>query len=160
MEDGFEIIIYLLIVALSIIGPLLKKLRENKKNEPSGKPTESPWDGIWGTDNDIPKEYSLPPHPPVTVIVTPPTPEPPAFRQMVAPKQLAVSRAQSADDGKARTQDIKLKAMMDSEGGRTTHKKTVHQEIHHTEEEKHEIEFDLRKAVIYSEILKPKYNEY
>ncbi len=176
MEDSWEIVVYGALVVLSLVGSIVKK-NKAKAEKSAGKPA---WDWAEETqesekeDTVFGRGWGSPAPEPVAM----PLPEP----AIPTPARHAMHREESYAEGGRSTKDaavlsgrlsvpqtsIKYQEESYAEGGRSTKDAghTQRQHIKNQQLEHPEIQddilpgFDLRKAVIYSEILKPKFTEF
>ncbi len=148
-DNAFDFLIYGLVAVFSILG-MINKARKDKAS------SRQPEAGEY-TDDDIDAVDDLPHYP---------VPRPKAVRRFDIPQPNASS---SRNNAKGESSDATIREMIVKEGGRsTTATKKVGNADNKIDTEEtiaHSggsalAEFDLRKAVIYSEILKPKYDEY
>lgn len=170
MEDsGLEWIIYGIAMLVGMIG-MINKARKQARQSQAPQPQQFPWDEFEeGETVEMPRP----------VILEHPfggRPEPQAqtageaMRKMVAPEGGRTTHdLQKRHREKPRAADSSgegMRAAVQAEGGRITRDTQASPEQpqnqgYHIEEQTHSpFEFDLRKAVVYSEILKPKYDEY
>lgn len=150
MEDsGFEWIIYGIAMLVGVIGMINKARKQAKQQQQAPpQPSQFPWEA---EEYETQETYSPQP--------APASPSQPQWQNI--PPQVISER--SFD-----TKGEAMREMVATEGGRTTYDKALakqkhgrHQHSEHIDDHTdNAIDFDLRKAVIYSEILKPKYNEY
>lgn len=163
MENSFELILYGLVLVASLIGMFIKA-QKNAKNQSAPPPIDAdeeednPWRQIIAQQME--RNVMAPQAPTI------PKPAVTPARATESPRQMTNASRTQAKKGESNA-DATVRNMIATEGGRLTKDASGHSYDLATpdgnqQEGVHELmeDFDLRKAVIYSEILKPKYQDY
>lgn len=149
------ILIILIIAALSIRSILKSKERLHRKAEEAGEKTPTPWETLMQPDEDELEGPGQGPAP------RPAMPRQAAPRPEVSQPPIArLLRPVEKPEVQAPVQSRYQASAKPAEGGRLLHAKpSAETEPEEGENSSADEAFDLRQAVIYSEILKPKFDE-